>query len=224
MRTRAHILPAVLLLLSLSACGTEKTEPESAAKTDHTVKPTVTVPPPVQFYEGTPYWLTQSAQWPSFMEGALDPDGEFVKDSLILRLSGTALQSFISGPKGKEHPLMCWFELSVRPIPRKLIGYSFNIDSVVFHDPIKKKRLPALPMLSAERHTEMGVVRTTFTNNLAFLHTPDLEENQPLEPTVFLTSVDKKTMKITMAPITISFLREIKPTETPTDSLEWGPS
>ncbi|HWO58369.1 MAG TPA: hypothetical protein VNN55_12490 [bacterium] len=221
MRPRASIL---LLTLLLAACGSEKTAPESTAKTEHAVKPTVTVPPAPQFYEGTPYWLTRSAHWPAVMEWTLGPEGEYVFDSLTLRLSGKVLQSFISGPKGKEHPLMCWFDLSVRPIPRKLIGYSFNIDSVVFHDPIKKRRLRSLPMLSSERHTEMGVVRTTFSNNLAVLYTPDLEEDQPLEPTVYITSVEKKTIKVTMAPITCTFLRQIKPEETPTDSLQWGPS
>jgi hypothetical protein len=114
--------------------------------------------------------------------------------------------------------------LTVKPIPRKLVGYSYNLDSVIFHDPVKHKHLPALPMLSIERFTEAGTVRTKFSNNLSFVHTPDLVENQLLEPTVFITTVDKKSFRIKMEPMTVTFLRELKPEEIPTDSLQWGPS
>jgi hypothetical protein len=59
---------------------------------------------------------------------------------------------------------------------------------------------------------------------MAVIHSPELEEGQPLEPTVYITSVQKKTLKITMAPVNVSFIKEIKPEVIPTDSLKWGPS
>jgi hypothetical protein len=79
-------------------------------------------------------------------------------------------------------------------------------------------------MLSVERYTEAGVVRTRFSNNLSFSHTPDLVENQPLEPIVYVTSVEKKSLKITMPPMNVSFLMELKQEEIPLDSMKWGPS
>ncbi len=223
MRKRDYIV-VLILAMSCAACGRDdKPSPESV-KPEFESKPTVHVPPPVEHYVGTPLWLTKSPEWPAVMEWTLGPDGEYTHDSLVLRLSGAALQSFVAGPKAKHHPIMCWLELTVRPIPKQLVGNSFNIDSVVFFDPIKKKRMPALPMLSSERHSERGVVRTRFSNNMVVIHSPELEEGQPLEPTVFMTSVQKKTLKITMAPINVSFVTEIKPEVIPADSLKWGPS
>jgi len=219
-----RLLAALAAGLVVSSCSGGDKKPEVSKKGDVDSKPTVYVPKPTQHYEGTPYWLVQSKTWPSLMEWTLGPEGERSHDSLSLRLSGTVVQSFVSGPKGKDHPIMCWFELTVRPIPKQLVGYAFNIDSVIFHDPIKKKFLPRLPMLSSERHTELGVVRTRFANNMAFIHSPDLDENQPLDPIIYLTSVDKKTIKITMPPLNVSFIKEIEPQEIPTDSLKWGPS
>ena len=221
-RTRRLLVSLAAGLVVLSCSGDDK-KPEVSKKGQIDSKPSVYFPPPTKLYEGTPYWLTQSKEWPSLMEWTLGPESEYTYDSLFLRMTGTVVQSFVSGPKGKEHPILCWFELTVRPIPRDLVGVSFNIDSVIFRDPIKKKYLPRLPMLSIERYTEMGVVRTSFSNNMAFVHTPKVEENQPLEPIVFLTSVEQKTIKITMPPLNITFIREIKPQETPTDSLKWGP-
>lgn len=218
-------LSAVTLLLA-SAVGCSKSEEtaQQPARVPADRTPEVYIPPPVEHYEGTPYWLTQSAKWPALLEWTPSADGELEFDSLGLRISGNVIQSFLSGPKSDEHPIICWFELTVRPIPRKLIGYTFNIDSVIFFDPIKKIKLPTLPMLSSERHSEKGVVRTRFSNNLAFLYTPDLVENQLLEPTVYITTVERKSAKLSLSPLTVTFVREIKPEEIPTDSLRWGPS
>lgn len=158
------------------------------------------------------------------MHWSIGPDGEYTHDSLVMRLSGTVVQSFVAGPKGKEHPIMCWFELTVRPIPKQLVGYAFNIDSVIFFDPVKQVKLPTLLMLSSERHSELGVVRTRFSNNMARVYSPELEEGQALQPTVYITSVEKKSLSVTLAPMNISFIKEIKPEAIPTDSLKWGPS
>lgn len=217
----AAVLTVALLL---AACGGEEEPATSGAKKDVEIKPTVHVPPPVEHYEGTPYWLIQSKNWPAVMEWTMGAGGEYTHDSLTVRLSGTVVQNFISGMKDNKNPIMCSFELTVRPVPRKLVGYSYLIDSVSFYDPIKKVRLPSLPMLSSERHTEKGVVRTRFSNNLAKIVSPDLQENQLLEPTVYITSVDKKMMKVSVSPINVTFIKEIKPEIIPTDSLKWGPS
>lgn len=225
----SHNLKRLRLYLAIGAacflvgCGSEDPS-QVSKKSDVEIKPTVHVPEPTKHYEGTPYWLVQSKNWPPLLEWSVGPDGEHTFDSLTLRLSGTVIQSFVSGPKSKDHPIMCWIDLVVRPIPRQLVGYSYNMDSVIFRDPVKKKTLPALPMLSIERYTELGVVRTRFSNNLSFVYTPDLVENQQLEPIVYITSVDKKSIKVTMTPMTVSFISEIKPEDTPIDSLKWGPS
>lgn len=213
-----------LLAATLASCGGEEKKPESSKLPGIAGKPDVFIPPPVEHYDGNPYWLEQSKNWPALLEWTIGPDGAYTQDSLNVRLTGTVIQSFVSGPKSKDHPIMCWFELTVRPMPKRLIGYSLIIDSVIFYDPVKKVNLPALPMLSSERYTEKGVVRTRFTNNLATMHTPDLVENQALEPRVYISSVDKKSIKVTMPATNITFLREIAPEEIPTDSLKWGPS
>jgi hypothetical protein len=207
----------------LFSCGGDEPS-QGTKKDDEAAKPSVFVPEPTKHYEGTPYWLVQSKNWPPLLEWELGPDGEHTYDSLSLRLSGTVIQSFVSGPKSKDHPIMCWLDLTVRPIPKQLVGYTYRIDSVVFHDPVKSKTLPALPMLSLERYTEAGVVRTRFSNNLSFVYTPDLVENQPLQPIVYVTSVDKKSIKIKMPPMNVSFLTELKQEEIPLDSMKWGPS
>lgn len=222
--TTTRALLGLTLAFFLSACGGGDDGPSIAKKAEEEIKPTVFVPKPTQFYEGTPYWEVQSRTWPQIMEWAMGPDGEYTFDSLTVRLSGTVIQSFVSGPKGKNHPLLCWFDLTVKPLPRRLIATSFNLDSVVFHDPLKKKNMPALPMLSIERYTDFATVRTKFSNNLSFVYTPDIVENQLLEPIVYLTGVDKKSIKIKMAPLTVTFLRELKQEAIPTDSLKWGPS
>lgn len=219
-----RVLLAGLLAVALTSCGSQEKAPEASKPSGIAGKPDIHVPPPTEHYDGTPFWLIQSKNWPTLLEWTFGPDGEYTQDSLNVRLSGTVIQSFVSGPKSKDHPIMCWYELTVRPLPRRLIGYALNIDSVVFYDPVKKITLPSLPMLSSERHTEKGVVRTRFTNNLAVMHTPNLEENQQLEPRIYLTSVEKKAIKITLPPTTVTFLREIAPEEIPTDSLKWGPS
>lgn len=214
-----------VLAVALSACSKEAKVPEvTTSKSPEELKPSIYVPPPTEHYEGTPHWLVKSQTWPTVIEAAVGPDGEYTHDSLVMRVSGEVMQSFISGPKGKDHPIMCWVDLSVRPVPKHLVGRTFNVDSVIFFDPIKKKRLPALPMLSIERHTEKGVVRTRFSNNMAILHSPDLQENQALEPTVYISSVGNKSFRLTMQPMSISFIREIKPEGIPTDSLKWGPT
>jgi hypothetical protein len=219
-----HSLIAGAIALGISACGGAEKSDQAAKQTDTTSHPGVYIPPQTPHYDGTPYWLVQSKNWPAFQEWAIGPDGEYVHDSLRIRLTGNVIQSFVSGPKSKDHPIMCWFELTARPVPRRLVGYALNIDSVVFYDPVKKITLPALPMLSSERHTESGVVRTRFTNNLARMHTPDLVENQFLEPHIYIGGVDKKQIKVSLQPIPVTFLREVAPTEVPTDSLKWGPS
>lgn len=223
MRQLGLLITLTLASAAIGCGGADKPSP-ATGKRELEVKPTVHVPPPVQHYEGTPYWLIQSRRWPALLEWSIGPEGEYSHDSLTLRLGGTVVQSFVSGPKSKEHPIMCWFELTVRPIPRPLVGYSFNIDSVIFFDPLKKKYLPALPMLSSERHTDRGVVRTRFSNNLALLHSPNLVEGQPLEPAVYITSVEKKSIKVSLPSMNVSFIKEIKPEGTPTDSLKWGPT
>jgi len=208
----------------VSGCGSDDKPSPATVKSEEKPEPTVYKPPPLEHYEGTPYWLTQSTTWPAVLELTIGSEAEYVHDSLSLRITGGAVQSFLSGPKGKEHPLMCSIELTVRPVPLQLVGRSFNVDSVVFFDPIKKIRLPALKMLSSERHTEKGVVRTRFTNNMAVVHSPDLTEGQHLEPSAFISTVGGKAIKVAMAPMTVKFLREIKPDAIPTDSLKWGPS
>lgn len=219
-----NLLLAGILALGITACGNEEKSAQVAKQADTSAHPGVYIPPQPKHYDGTPYWLEQSKNWPTLQEWTVGPDGEYAHDSLRIRLTGNVIQSFVSGPKSKEHPIMCWFELTARPVPRRLVGYALNIDSVVFYDPVKKITLPALPMLSSERHTENGVVRTRFTNNLARIYTPDLVENQLLEPRVYIGGVDKKHIKVLLPPTTITFLREIAPEEIPTDSLKWGPS
>jgi hypothetical protein len=218
----------ILFVLTVAAlaigCGSDDKPSPATVKTEEKPEPTVYKPPPPEHYDGTPYWLTRSNTWPTLLEFDLGSEVEYVHDSLSLRITGSAVQSFLSGPKGKEHPLTCSIELTVRPVPLKLVGRSFNVDSVVFFDPIKKIRLPALKMLSSERHTEKGVVRTRFTNNMAVVHSPDLTEGQPLEPGVYISAVGGKTIKVAMAPMSVKFLKEIKPDAIPTDSLKWGPS
>lgn len=221
---RVKLLFVLSMALLALGCGSDDKPSPATVKTEEKLNPTVYKPPPPDHYDGTPYWLTRTNTWPAVLELELGSEAECVHDSLTLRLTGDVVQSFLSGPKGKDHPLMCSIELTAKPMPLKLVGRSFNVDSVVFFDPIKKIQLPALKMLSSERHTEKGVVRTRFTNNMAVVHSPDLTEGQPLEPSVFIGAVGGKSIKVAMAPMTVKFLKEIRPEAIPTDSLKWGPS
>jgi hypothetical protein len=181
-------------------------------------------PPKVEQYDGNPYWLEKSKSWPAVMTWNLDTTGEHELDSLRIRISGAVIQSYIAGSEAKNHPLVCWFELTVRPLPLRLTGWSFNIDSVVYFDPIRKKKIPALKMLSQERYTEKGVVRTRFTNNLAIESNPELTENQPLQPTLYITSVEKKTIVVHMPQTPVSFMREMPRGPAQDTTSTWGPS
>ena len=217
-------LAACLLTGCRSEQAGNKTPSESVAKGADSTMGTVLHPPKVEQYDGTPYWMVQSKNWPAVMTWNVDTTGEYEFDSLRTRLTGAVVQSFLSGPKGKDHPLISWFELTVRPLPLRITGRSFNIDSVVYFDPIRKKQFPAQKMLSQERHTEKGVVRTRFTTNLAIMYSPELTENQLLEPTVYITSVDQKTIIVHTPPIPVGFLKSVEQEPTPDSLIKWGPS
>jgi hypothetical protein len=221
------VVVGTLAACLLAACRSDQTGSKTAATPSAKAADTgasVIYPKRVEQYDGTPYWLVQSKNWPAVMTWTLDSTGEYELDSLRARLTGTVIQSWLSGPKGKEHPLISWFELTVRPLPLRITGRSFNIDSVLYFDPIRKKRFPAQKMLSQERFTEKGVVRTRFTTNLAVMYSPELTENQLLEPTVYITSVDTKTIVVHMPPIPVAFLKSVEPSPTPDTLIKWGPS
>jgi hypothetical protein len=170
-----------------------------------------------------PPWVAVSRRWPDTLRWTLNADDEMTQDGLLFRLRGSAIQSFVGGPKAASHPIMCWFEMTVRPIPTWPVAKGLALDSVVFRDPVRRVRLPALPMLSSERVYEGGTVRTRFTNNLSKRYTPDLTKGQMLEPTAYLTW-DRRTIIVTARPIPIEFVHEAKAPPAIADSLQrWGP-
>lgn len=224
---RAAVLSAIIGAVFVSGCGGQESATSKGGQTPtkNDSKPTVTRPPEIRQYEGTPYWLTRSTTWPDVLRWTVDSTGEHEFDSLFMRIRVEARQSFLAGPKSKEHPLLCWIDLTVRPVPLKLTGYSFIVDSVVCYDPVRRVKIGGLPMLSMERYTEAGTVRTRFSNNMRVVKSPKLTEDQLLELTLHITSVNKKRIEMTMPPVTVKFLRETRPEEfTPDSVLQWGPS
>jgi len=218
--TWTAVVGGIVLFAGVAGCG-DSSRPASKSSGSSPA-----VPPPTNAARAdtaAPPWVTASHRWPDTLRWTLNADDEIAQDGLLFRLRGSAIQSFVGGPKAESHPIMCWFEMTIRPIPTWPAAKGLALDSVIFRDPVRRVSLPALPMLSSERVYEAGTVRTRFTNNLAKRYTPDLTHGQMLEPTAYLTW-DRRTIIVTARSIPIDFVYEAKTPPAIADSLQrWGP-
>jgi hypothetical protein len=158
---------------------------------------------------GPPQWIAASQSWPETMEWVLDSVGEATVDGLFMRLVVSVEKVFLGGPRADEQPLLSEVTLTVRPISRWPLAQGMVLDSIVFYDPVRKVRIPKVPMLSSRRAFEAPNVRTVFASDGTKEFTVDLDEGQLLEPTVYMTW-DKRTLIVTALPTTVSFLTDLK--------------
>ncbi|MBI5867231.1 MAG: hypothetical protein HZB43_02905 [candidate division Zixibacteria bacterium] len=197
------ILGAVLI-----AIGCNRTETPSAGE----AKPAAQAPAnsaavaPSTGQESTA-WIAASRSWPDTLRWNFDSAFEHRQDGLLMRLRMIAAQDFIPGDYKDTHPLQCIVNLTLRPIPEWPLARGLSIDSVIFHDPIRNKTFPSLPILAAERNYESQTVRTRFLNAMSKPYVPTLTENQVLHPTLYL-HWEKRVIVAALPPVPVGFLRE----------------
>lgn len=155
-----------------------------------------------------PAWVQRSRSWPDTMVFVIDSTLEIVRDGLMIRLK-TEVSQDVSGLRFQdERPLLADVLMTVRPVPKWELAKGLKIDSLVLHDPVKNRDLRTFQMLSFQRAYEGGTVRTQFLPNTAeaFRQSPDLEEGQLLEPTLYLTW-DHRHIVASVPAVRLSFLR-----------------
>ncbi|HUU45509.1 MAG TPA: hypothetical protein VM118_07210 [Acidobacteriota bacterium] len=204
-------VPRLLILLFLSA-----TLPFHCSKSDKEETPggSVRVFEQPEAETGEPVWLQPSRNWPDTLHWALDSTWETTVDGFFMRMRMMGWKVFLGGPHADEHPLWCQAETTVRPVPRWEHVRGLTLDSVVFYDPVRSTPIRSLRMLSSRRTHLEGTVRTRFTSDAAVRFTVDLDEGQPLEPTVYF-SWDGRTIVVTTPSIPVQFLMPRENHETP---------
>lgn len=153
----------------------------------------------------TPVWLEPSRNWPDTLRWTLDSTWEITVDGFFMSARMRTWKVFLGGPDADEHPLWCQVETTVRPVPQWPLVRGLALDSVVLYDPVRSKPIPSLRMLSSRRAYLEGTVRTRFTSDAAVRFTVNLDEGQPLEPTVYF-SWDGRTIIVKTPTVPVEFL------------------
>jgi len=156
-----------------------------------------------------PQWIARRPTWPDTMRFTADSTLEIRQDDLMIRLR-TSVGQDVQGMSFKgEQPLTCDILMTIRPVPEWPLAKGLVLDSVVFHDPVKKRDLRALAMLSFRRTADGQTVRTQYATNLGerFRRSPDLIEGQDLVPTIYL-SWDGKIIIASMPPVKLTYTTE----------------
>ncbi|MEW5701090.1 MAG: hypothetical protein AB1792_02510 [Candidatus Zixiibacteriota bacterium] len=219
-RVSAAIATLAFVVLTVGCQDSSRTAEKPATPQASTAQPAAT---PSREAITSP-WVAARRSWPDTMHWVLNAEDEIEKDGLLFRLRSSAIQSFVGGPRAKNHPVLCWFEMTIRPIAEWPLAKGLALDSVVYFDPVRHARLPTLRMLSSERLYREGTVRTRFTNDMAKPCSPELTDGQMLEPTAYFTW-DSRTITVTARPAPIKFVHELPQTPAFEDSLQqkWGP-
>jgi len=206
--SRNMVIPvAVCLGLMLAGCGNSGTPETGQAKPGSTPAAAGATQATAKNAESKhPEWIAPSRNWPDTMRWAFDSAGEHVQDGLFMRLRPEVAQNFIPGLFKDAQPLQCQLFMTLRPIPEWPLARGLVIDSVVFHDPIRRKTLPGLPMMPTERASESQTVRTSFATVMKKPYTPTVTEGQLLEPTVYM-HWDKRQIVATLPPVPVRFVR-----------------
>ncbi|GAB4325207.1 MAG: hypothetical protein Kow0074_18720 [Candidatus Zixiibacteriota bacterium] len=187
-----------LLLLAfvfpLVSCGSED---QTADTTPDTTQSETTSqqasPESTPATKAPPVWIRTIRQWPDTVRWVLDSSFSYTVDDLRFRIRARISQD-ISGTRFQnEQPLLPELLMTVSPVPKWDYARTLSIDSMVIYDPVKKRRLPSMRILSFQRAYEDETVRTLFYANMAdnARVSADLEDKQPLHPTLYL-SWDKR--------------------------------
>lgn len=204
---RTTFISAVACLcLGLAGCG--KSDTPSAGQSGKDSRPAT---PGASQAAGDsqappPEWIAQSRSWPDTMRWVFDSAGEHRQDGLLMRLRLEVVQNLIPGQFNDTKPLQCQLFMTLRSIPQWPLARGLVIDSVVFHDPVRRRTLPGLPMMPAERTYESQTVRVAFATVMKKPYTPVVTEGQLLEPTVFM-HWDKRQIAAALRPVPVKFLR-----------------
>jgi len=207
-------LTAAIVVAVFPGCRSEQqqTAPEP--------KPQVIIPEKPEPRDEKVEWVTRKPGWPDTLRFTADESGEIHQDDFLLRLYVVPMKMLHAADKVPEQPLWSRIDMTIRPVPDWKPAMTLRMDSVVYFDPVRSVRIPALPMLSSARHYDGWTVRTEFTNNAVVIVDPPLDEGQPLEPTVYFTW-DDKTFIIKAKPIPVTFIRGVREPGTPTP--RWVP-
>ncbi|MBI3871659.1 MAG: hypothetical protein HY304_01105 [candidate division Zixibacteria bacterium] len=218
---RLRITLLVIVAVAAACSKTSQTKPPKSNQTSGSASPAVASQP--SGTNANPRWVARSRKWPFAMNWTLDTADEIMQDDLLFRLKGSAIQSFIGGKATPNRPIMCFFEMTLRPVPDWSLARGLVLDSVSLYDPVHKVTLQTLPMLSSERTFEGGTLRTRFSNNLAKMYTPQVDDGQLLDPTVYFTW-DRRTLIVKAQPFPIHYLTKMN-TESPyaDTAFHWGP-
>lgn len=199
------LLLAAALILVAGCSGGDREQPAPAGSKTETQtsadKPAAATEQPV--------WVKQMQTWPDTLRYTFDSTLEVWQDDLMLRLRTQAALDLSGKVVQDEKPLRCEVLMTVRPIPEWPLAQGLAIDSVVFHDPLKGRDLPALQMLAYQRDYSEQTVRTQFVANMgdAYRRSPDLTEGQDLVPTIYL-SWDDRVIVASMPPVKVTFIKE----------------
>ncbi len=159
-------------------------------------------------------WILSVRNWPDTLHWEIDSSFTYTVDDLEVRLRIEVIQD-LSGTRFQgERPVFPEILMIVSPIPKWDHARNLAIDSLVLYDPIKSRRLPALPILSFQRSYENQTVRTLYYANSASKYriSPDLNDGQPLNPTLYLTW-DERTIIAELPPLTLRHSLEPAPQE-----------
>ncbi|MBD3297617.1 MAG: hypothetical protein GF341_03100 [candidate division Zixibacteria bacterium] len=159
-------------------------------------------------------WILSMRKWPDTLRWEIDSSFTYTVEDLELRFRVQVVQD-LSGTRFQgERPVFPEILMIVSPVPKWDYARHLGIDSLVFYDPIKSRRLPALPILSFQRSYENQTVRTLYNANSATKYriSPDLDDGQPLDPTLYLTW-EERTIIAEFPPITLRHTLEPVPQE-----------
>jgi hypothetical protein len=166
----------------------------------------------------TPEWFAAAKDWPDTVRWSLDANGEIDADGFQFKMRVGAIKDTTRGEDAAE--LWCTAEYRMRPVPRWEYARGFKLDSIVFLDPVRTERLPALPMLSNFRTFSEGAVRTRFANDATVRPRVELKKGDVLDPTAFITW-DGRTVIVTVPSVPVSLRKPMEPPEP--ELPDWGP-
>lgn len=196
----AAVILLILAVLLISCGSDDRTSDTTQNETSSQGTTTDSLPT----MKAPPTWVRTIRQWPDTVRWMFDSSFTYTVDDLQFRLRAQISQD-ISGTRFQgEEPLMPELLMIVSPVPKWDYARTLNIDSMVLYDPVKKRRLPSLPILSFQRAYEDETVRTLYYANMAAPTrvSAELEDKQPLHPTLYL-SWDKRVIIAELPELTL---------------------
>lgn len=204
---RLWLMILIVVVSSISGCGrSDRSKADQSKASPATSQPGKSPAGGLGTGQQPAAWIAASRSWGDTLHWTFDSASEHNQDGLFMRLRMTAAQDFIPGHYQDTHPFVCVLNMTLRPIPEWPLARGLAIDSVIFHDPVRNKKFPALPIIAAGRTYESQTVRTQFANGMKKPYVPELTENQLLHPTLYL-HWDKRVIIATLPPVQVAFVR-----------------